>query len=184
MAKSSTRKKSKNKKDIPTVGDIEHAVDQTVDYIKKWQTKEILPLLTKSDDSVPICIPIKNGYAVGKHTIKQISKNIWHLTKYLDGKVYVFSSKTSAISYSLCEQRKRLKLAKEILEFDSKIVDCHVKMDHYQHRLSSAVRKKDEWQRDFSSIMLSTIEIEMIEAKYRLQKTLNLTKYFKLWIDQ
>jgi hypothetical protein len=75
-------------------------------------------------------------------------------------------------------------LAKEILEFDSKIVDCHIKIEHYQHRLSSAVKKKDEWQRDFSSIMLSTTEIELEEAKYRLQKSLNLTKYFKLWVDQ
>jgi len=184
MAKSSTQKKSKNKKNIPTVQDIEHAVDKTVDYIKNWQTKEIMPLLTKNGNSVPICVPIKNGYAIGSHTVKKISNNIWHLTKYLDGKVYVFSSKTSAISYSLCEQRRRLKLAKEILEFDSKIVDCHVKIEHYQYRLSSAVKKKDEWQRDFSSIMLSTIEVEMEEAKYRLQKSLNLTKYFKLWVDQ
>ena len=184
MAKSSTQKKSKNKKNIPTVQEIEQFVDQTVDYIKTWQSKELKPLLTKDDSSVPICIPIKNGYVVGKHLIKKISENLWHLTKVNSETVYVFSSKSSAISYSLCEQRRRIKLAKEILEIDSKIVDCNEKLQHHRVRLASAVKKKDEWQRDFSSIMLATTEIELVEAKYRLQKSLNLTKYFKLWVDQ
>jgi hypothetical protein len=49
MAKSSTQKKSKNKKNIPTVQEIEKFVDQTVDYIKTWQSKELKPLLTKTD---------------------------------------------------------------------------------------------------------------------------------------
>jgi hypothetical protein len=184
MAKSSTQKKSKNKKNIPTVQDIEKFVDQTVDYIKTWQSKELKPLLTKTDTSVPICIPIKNGYVVGNHMIKKMSENLWHLTKSNSEMIYVFSSQSSAISYSLCEQRRRLKLAKEILESDSKIVDCNAKLQHYRVRLASAAKKKDDWQRDFSSIMLATAEVELVEAKYRLQKSLNLTKYFKLWVDQ
>jgi hypothetical protein len=103
------------------------------------------------------------------------------LTEYNKDFSRFFTSQSSAVAYALCNQTGRVRMADEILAKDAKLVELQIKLANYQYNLSFARKKKDYWRVDLFSILTENVIMQLEDAKNQLQKTLNLTKYFKIW---
>ena len=100
MAKSRTKRKAVNK---PQLTEVIAATEATSLYIGVWAKQEAERLLKKE----PIIIPTKNGFHVGKFTVKN-ANHTWHVYNVWDEFVNAFSSKQSAVSWCILEHIGRI----------------------------------------------------------------------------
>lgn len=185
MAAPHTRRKSKIKY-LATPAETQHAenaVDSVVKYVADWKLREIeLMISSTGKNQLPVCLPVRaRGYVVGKQVIRQSPGNTWDLIERNCDVTHTFNSKITAMAYSLCDQRGQSKLAKTIFEHDVEIAKYQQKLEHFQQSLTAARKKKDYWRVDLFLIMSESVEFQLEEAKFQLQKSLKLTKYFKIW---
>lgn len=182
MAKSSTLKKSENK--LSLVNDekylhVEKTINKTVLYIKQWTRNELLELL-ENENSTPLCVKINNSkFLIGKFLIKQ-SGIFWTVQELFTNKKHIFSSRTVAVIYSLCECKHYSKLALEILRHNTNIINLSEDLILYRHLKNTAKNKHDTWKIDHYTIMESSIRYKLKDAKIHLEKSLHLAKYFKI----
>lgn len=186
MAKSRTPKKSKIKysgtpEQKQQLAEVTQAVNNAASYVKNWKLKELVNM-AESKNSVPTCIPIgRNGLLIGKLVIKPATApGEWELIEYNRDYSRFFTSQSSAVAFALCKQTGRIRMADDILAKDAKLVALEIKLANYQYNLTLARKKKDYWRVDLFSILTENLVMQLEDAKNQLQKTLNLTKYFKL----
>lgn len=185
MAKSRTPKKSKIKysgtpEQKQQLAEVTQAVNNAASYVKNWKLKE-LATMAESKNSAPTCIPLgRNGLLIGKLAIKPAGSE-WELMEYNKDYSRFFNSQASAVAFALCKQTGRIRLAEEIIAKDSKLSELQNKMANFRYNLANAYKKKDYWRVDLFSILSENMEMQLEDAKNQLQKTLNLTKYFKIW---
>jgi hypothetical protein len=182
MAKCSTLKKSKN--DSLLISNehymhIEQTIDNTVLYIKQWTRTELLSLLSTSTDL--LCIKLnKSTYLIGKFLITQIDNNYWSVQGVSSNDYYIFSSRSIAVIYALCECKRYSKLALEILKHDTNIIKLSEELVFYTYQRNTAKSKHDNWKIDHYGIMESSVTYKLEDAKMQLKKSLHLAKYFKI----
>jgi hypothetical protein len=183
MAKSSTRKKSKNKPQITSeqIAQAELGVEQAIKYINDWKKKELFSLATTPSKDLPICIPIKkDAYLIGRHGLKRHGDK-WVIIDSADSVEYLFIRRSTAIIYSLCTQTGRQKLAHKILQHESSVIKITDDVETFKFRKETARRKHDYWRVDHFDIMENCATYKLEAAKNQLEKSLQLAKYFKIW---
>lgn len=182
MAKYSTLKKSKDKSlaaDNRRIY-IEKTVNEAVSYVNYWTRKELLSILLDETTTTPLCIKInKLEYMIGKFLVKCVN-NFWSVQSIFSKTENIFSNRTVAVIYALCECKKYHKLAQEILKHDTDIIRISEELTLYMHLGKSAKIKHDSWRVDHYSIMESSVRYKLEDAKRHLEKSLHLAKYFKI----
>jgi len=108
------------------------------------------------------------------------TNDYWSVQGIFSNTHYVFSSRTVAVIYALCECKKYSKLALEILKHDTNIIKLSEELTFYTHRIHAAKIKRDSWKIDHYSIMESSVKYKLKDAITHLEKSLNLAKYFKI----
>ena len=183
MAKSSTRKKSKNKPEITPeqIAQAEQGVEQAIKYINDWKRRELFSLATTPTKELPVCIPInKDAYLIGRLGLKRHG-NKWIVIDSTDNAEYLFIKRSTAIIYSLCTQTGRQKLARNILQHESSVIKISEDVETFKFRKETAQRKRDYWRVDHFDIMENSAAHKLEAAKNQLEKSLQLAKYFKIW---
>ena len=181
MAKYSSLKKLKNKPQITNdqYAYIEKTVNETVAYVDQWAQQELLAL-ANANTKTPLCIPMgKTGFLIGKFAVKQIDVN-WLLVDTSNNIENIFSSRSSAVIYSLLEYKGQHKFAKEILKYNTDIIKISEDLTTYMYRKNSAKLKHDTWRFDYFYIMENSARYKLEDAKNQLEKSLHLAKYFKI----
>jgi hypothetical protein len=182
MAKSSTKRKYRVKAALEQVEQIEKRIDQAVQYIGDWQRRELISIaLNKQPKSLPICIPIKKDtFVVGQYGLKRTGK-LWEVTSSTSEKILYFSRRLTGLVYLLCLQTNHFKLAKEILQYDNKILLLTEEVEIFRHSIERARRKKDWWRYDLFINLVTHVEFQLEDTKNQLEKSIVLAKYFKIW---
>lgn len=187
MAKLPTRKKRKAKLDPETTVQLNTAIDHAVEYVKLWKRQELINIVTNppKTNSLPVCIPIKKDtYVIGNQGLTK-SDNVWHLTEANTKKSHLFVHRSSAVVYAICTQIGKPKLAQEILNHNQDLIRLQTKLNEFKYLQDKARRRKDKdyWRLDYYNIMLESVEFDIVDAKIQLEKSLNLAKYFKVWMN-
>lgn len=179
MAKSSTLKQG-NLKQAEIAAQIETvkvASNIFTDYIRRWAKAETQRLINQQ--TIPI-IPINNGLQIGKHRVKQFN-NAWRLTNSHSELISLFSSKKSAVLYSILTQMYRYRSADEILLKDEQVSKLESNFRHYESSLRRAVKKKDYFTVDIIASRYYDTKLRLEYARNDLEKTLRMNKYLKVW---
>lgn len=183
MARFYSRKKFKIKKTAHEVQSVITEIDQTVQYVRQWQRDELARLLLKTKTQTPVCVKIdSNTYIVGRYAIKK-QNNIWYSMDSRDETEYQFNSKLSAVLHALCDIKGRNELAKEILEYDNRVLKLSNDLEIYKHRRRTSYLKKNYWRSDYFKIREDSAKYQLVEAKKQLQKSIELAKYYKIWMS-
>ena len=183
MAKFYSRKKFQIKKTTPQVQVVQSEIEQTVQYVQRWQRSELSKLLLQNKTPVPVCVEINpNTYIIGRYAIKKLN-NLWYSLDSRDESEQKFNSKLSAVLHALCDLRGRKELANEILEYDNRVMKLSTDLAIYKHRRLSSIRKKNFWRSDYFQIREDSTNYQLEEAKKQLQKSINLAKYYKIWMS-
>lgn len=174
MAKSRTRK---NPITNGQVVEAMVAVDLAAQYVKTW-TKNETQKLIKSE---PLIIPTKDGWQVGKHSIKQ-SAGVWQLFNDFAELMATFTCKQSAVTYSLLYQTGRLKQAQNLYRNDTTLSKLTQDKIYYVHNRNRAIKRDDMFTVDVLDARITDNSIMLDLAKIDLEKTLNQAKYLKgIW---
>lgn len=179
MAKSSTLKQgsllqAERSVQIETV---KVASDIVTNYIRRWAQIETQRLI--NSHKIPI-LTIKNGLQVGKYRVRQ-HNNAWNLTNPHGERIALFSSKKSAVLYSILTQTQRYKSADEILLKDEQVSKLESNFRHYEHSLRKAAKKQDYIAVDIVASRYYDTKIQLEYARNDLEKTLRMNKYLKVW---
>lgn len=183
MAKSSTRKKSKNKSEITPehVAQAQQGIEQAIKYINDWKRRELLTMVTTPSKEIPVCVPIKKDtYLIGRMGLKRNGTK-WTVIDSIDSAEYQFTKRSTATIYSLCNQTGRMKLAQKILQNESAVIKIAEDVETFKFRKETALRKQDYWRFDHFYIMENSAAYKLEAAKNQLEKSLQLAKYFKIW---
>lgn len=174
MAKSRTRK---NPITNGQVVEAMVAVDLAAQYVKTWTKNETRKLIK----SEPLIIPTKDGWQVGKHSVKQATAG-WQLLNDFNETVDTFSCKQSAVTYSLLFQTGRLNQAQKLLRNDTKLSKLTQDKIYYVHHRNRAIKRDDMFTVDVLDARITDNCILLDLAKIDLEKTLNQAKYLKgIW---
>lgn len=181
MAKYFTVKKQKNKSLITKkqVAQIDATINSTVAYIEKWTKKEFLSMVTQTS-LTPICVLVSDSeYLISKFKIKLIN-GTWVACHLFNSNRYIFSSRSIAVIYVICEHRGYYKLAEEILRHNTSMLNIIEDLKIYSYRKNAAAQKNDSWQFAHYAIMEDSAKYKLEDTKKLLEKSLNLAKYFKI----
>lgn len=179
MAKSRTSKQASHNKVKHTVrvAALDAAADLFSHYLKRWSKEQIQRLINANQ--LPL-IPIKDGLQVGRHRVKSYNKE-WRLYNSCADVVNSFTSKKSAVLYSLMHQSHRYKTADEILAKDQKLSKLETDFQHYEYSMRRAAARKDYTSIDVVASRYYDTKIVLDEARNDLEKTLRMNKYLKVW---
>jgi len=182
MAKSRTAKKSKIKQTAENqVGAeaVEVFADLASAYIKSWARAEAQRIIQK--ESVPVIMPVKGGYQVGKHRVTREPTAVWALYNYHNEITEQFVDVRSAIAYSILYQLKRFKPADSVLSADKRLSKLEADFQHYSRCMQTAGKRRDYNTIDILAARYYDAQFLLPLAKEELEKTLRMNKYLKVW---
>jgi hypothetical protein len=164
------------------ISTIEGVVDQTINYLKTWTQHELTAFVTGNVDNrnAPLIARIgKNKYLVGYYVVAVEPNNQWKVIYWPSDSEFLFSSKLSAMLFTICRQTGRDKTADSILLHDQEVSRLSVKADLYSFRFRQAVKKKNSHRIDLFSLRYNETSLKLKAAKFHLEKILNSAKYIK-----
>lgn len=183
MAKYYSKRKSKTRQPAAAVDVVKNEIDAAVQYVGHWQQRELSTLANRPKEATPVCVPIgQDSYIVGRFGIRKYS-GLWYSIDTRTEQEQHFNSKKTAVLHALCTLKGRLTMAEEILHYDQQVSKLSNDINIYQHRIDSAVKNKDYWRLDYYSTRQSGAQYKLDDVKKRLQKTIDLAKYFKIWMS-
>lgn len=182
MARSYSKRKSKTKKPPTDVVDlVKTQINNTVEYVRQWQKKELSKLAYNNNN--PICVSVGNNkYIVGRFGIAA-HNGIWFSVDTRNDNEHHFAFKTSAVLHALCDLKGMTKLSYEIRKYDNEVLKISNDIHIYQHRMNTALKAGDYWRVDYFTTLRDTAQYKLEESKKRLQKSIDLAKYFKIWMS-
>lgn len=175
MAKSHIKRKSAN----PAKSEIREVSNAATDYIKQWTTRELGKL--QSDQTSPLCIPIKNGYKIGLYTLRVYPNRTCELFDHNNELVHVFESKISAILYAIYTIKKKYWVADEIYSIDTVINKNYTDMLSLRRSVETAKKQKDYISLDIKQIKLEIAENQLTEARNKMAQIHRYAKSSKVW---
>lgn len=182
MAKSRTAKKSKIKKQAEILAKAEtvQALAELVSsYVKSWARTEAQRII--QTDPIPVIIPIRNGYQVGKHQAIKEPNTVWILYNNHKEPMEKFVDVRSAVAYSILYQLKRYKPADSILLADYKLSKLEADFQHYSKCMLAASKRRDYATIDILAARYYDAQFLLPLARIELEKTLRMNKYLKVW---
>jgi hypothetical protein len=182
MAKSRTAKKSKIKQQAENqvkAETINALTDLVSAYVKSWARTEAHRIV--QTDPIPVIMPIKNGYQVGKHQVVKNHNLSWELHNYHGEAIEQFLDVRSAVAYSILYQLKRFKPAEAVLTADNRLSKLESDFQHYNRCMQTAGKRRDYATIDILAARYYDAQFLLPLAKEELEKTLRMNKYLKVW---
>lgn len=177
MAKSHTQRKSITKEKAEQAAQAGVAVEVFTRYVKRWSKAEANKILSAE----PVIIPAKWGLQVGKYAIKNLTET-WHVYNNFNELVNAFTSKKSAVVYTILLQKGRYNQADNLYKQDTRLSKLAQDRTCYIHSRLQAVKRKDTFLIDVLDARITDNAIMLNSAKIDLEKTLNQAKYLKgIW---
>ena len=170
--KSSTTKKSSN---LTKAQAIEGAAQIATEYIKNWTKKELIRLQT---DKNPICIPINNGYLVGRFILANVEHS-WQVSDSSRKIIHNFQHKLSAMLYATYTSKNQFVQADNLLMLDLEFSKHTNDIFSYKHHIARVLKSKnyDTYDALTARLNLSIMKLSVVEKK--LKKAQNCAKYSK-----
>lgn len=169
----------RTKKDKPniTVEQLENIATAASVYVLGWTKKEAQRLQRQE-----VLITETNaGYLIGKQSITQIGTQ-WKVTNPFNEVIGMFTSKRSAITWTLLYETNRVRLAGTLVAQDSRVNKLQQDLLTYTIKRQRAVKSKDYFKADLFDARAANVKAELNYAQDDLQKTLNSAKYLKgIW---
>lgn len=160
-----------------TTRDLELAAEAASKYFDHWAKNETRRLLK----SELLIVPMTNGYRVGRHSVKNCLTH-WQVENTFGDMLGEFTSKRSAITWSLSYQTSRFRQEQLIRGHDSRLLK--LLQDRALHVASmAAARKKNNWfSYDLHQARLEEVAQQIAVTENDLTKILDQTKYYKgIW---
>jgi hypothetical protein len=180
MAASHTPKKFQNKKKKPvTAQQVNTVTDLVTGYVKHWAKEEAQRLL--HTEKVPIIVPTKTGYKVGKFTLTKQPADYWVVTDINGERPIDFAEKQSAVLYCISYQLNKFTTAHDILTKDQAFAKLNTDYMYYEHCIRQAVKRQDMFTVDMLRARSHDTKCKLDYARNELQKSLNQAKYIKIW---
>jgi hypothetical protein len=174
MAKSSTRKKNN-----PFPEEATKVINAAADYIKHWTDRELARLQT--ENKVPLCIPVKNGYRIGSYRLQVLPNNTCELHNNSKELVHVFENKLSAVLYTIYTIKQKYNAADEILFWDREINKHYTDILNLRRSIVQSRKRQDYVTVDIRSARLDQSETSLEFARDKISKLYNHAKYIKVW---
>lgn len=182
MAKSRTAKKSKIKTQAENqvkAETVNALTDLVSAYVKSWARTEAQRIV--QTDPVPVIMPIKNGYQVGKHQVINEPNAVWALYNNYKEPLEQFLDVRSAVAYSILYQLKRYTPADTVLMADKRLSKLDADFQHYSRCMQAAGKRKDYATIDILAARYYDAQFLLPQARIELEKTLRMNKYLKVW---
>jgi len=182
MAKSRTAKKSKIKRQAELLAKAETVqtlTDLVSAYVKSWARTEAQRIA--HHNPVPVIMPVKNGYQVGKHQVLKEPNAVWALYNIHKELMEQFLDVRSAVAYSILYQIKRFRSADNVLMADNKLSKLEADFQHYSRCMQAAVKRRDYITIDILASRYYDTQFLLPQARTELEKTLRMNKYLKVW---
>lgn len=175
MAKSRTRKKSKNRTPPAVTKQITNIA---TDYITQWTRRELGKIQTQAST---ICVPTKNGYLVGLYRIQINPNKTCDVLDHNQEFVHRFENKVSAVLYAIHTIKKQYYQADQILYWDREINKCYTDSQSLRRAIEVAVKRKDFASVDIRQSRLEVAETRLNLAREHISKIHKTAKYNKVW---
>ena len=182
MAKYRTAKKSKIKKQAEaavTAETVRTLTDLVSSYVKSWARTEAQRIIKNT--TVPLIMPIKNGYQVGRFKIIKEQRGFWTLYNVFKEPLEKFLDVRSAVAYSILYQLNRFKSAESVLSADQRLNKLQSDYQHYSKCMQSAAKRQDYNSIDILAARYYDAQFLLPLAQIELEKTLRMNKYLKVW---
>jgi hypothetical protein len=160
----------------------EQLIAQAVAYMKHWSQNELSSLITKAskNNEMPIIAPVgKKGYLVGNYAMQLMDNGWWKVTYKFTDSIYIFTTKLSAICFTVLQQTNRKELAEFILRDDLEVGRLTIKAEQFYFRLTQAQKKKDNHKISLFLVRYQETSTKLNHFKSNLEKSLKSAKYFK-----
>lgn len=165
MEKSFTLKKS----------EIDQAYNFVANKVGAWTSRELSKLAFKRGK--PQCVAITdNVYRVGNYTVRMVSDALWEVVQTNDT-IIPFSTRNSAILFSLTQQSDKFELADKILYYDNQYQMQYSDYQIFKHHQERALKTGDKWKYQLSYSRKRQAHALYKDAQLRLRKCLRLAKY-------
>lgn len=180
--KYTTTKKSKTKKKKAPINlkptEVSVLSNLATEYISQWTKAELQKL---QQSPAPLCIPINNGYLIGKYTVQQLPTQQWQVRDQHGEILHSFYHKLGAVFYAVYQSKNHLVAAQQLLALDREFTKHDNDIRIYKHTINRANLAKDYFTIDrvTSRLDISTKKREIAEDN--LTKTFNRAKYYKIW---
>ena len=172
-AASSTKNASQDAKELKQI------LDATALYISQWTEQELRTISKR--ENMPYIWPIdKVGHVIGHYRVLN-NNGIWQVRDSDNKLIHIFTEKTSAIFYVLCDVTKRYNLSRKLLVADMEVNNLRNDIIHYEASIRRAKVNKNYDSVDIWRARLQNATIELSIANQELQKSLNSAKYIKYW---
>lgn len=175
MAKSRTRKKSKNRTPPAVTKQITNIATE---YITQWTKRELGKIQTQSNT---ICVPTKNGYLVGLYRIQINPNKTCDVLDHNQEFVHTFENKISAVLYAIHTIKKQYYQADQILYWDREINKNYTDIRSLRRAMEVAVKRKDFASVDIRQSRLEIAESKLNLAREHISKIHKTAKYNKVW---
>lgn len=177
--KYTTTRKSKNKKQKEKLPpEIAAVADVASTYIASWTKRELQRL---QQETKPICFPVKDGYIVGKYTVKKLPTEQWRVTDVDNLHIHDFYYKLGAILYAIFSSKNQLVSAKEVLTLDVEFSKHDNDIRMYRHSITRAASNKNYFLYDKLVARLDVSRQRKEIAGAELQRIFNKAKFYKIW---
>ena len=170
VAKSSTKRKSgpTKKKVVP----VDAIIEKTISMLAEEKANTFL------------CLKVSDKkYQVGKYTVVNDNSE-WMVSKQTNDDVIAFNERVNAVAYCALMHTGRQRNAQEVHTLDHRISQLSDDEYRFKVQLNNAIDKKDEWKIDLYNARYSDTKAHLRSVRDRIQKTLHMAKYIKLWSDQ
>lgn len=155
-------------------------VDLAFERAHRWTEREFNQLRYKEDFVIHVPMS-KRSWVVGKFDLTLVGDHRWHLTDR-DRIDLTFYSRKAAVFYAYFTQRKQYKLADPLVRSDQDVAKYRDEVEFYSAKLQKQLKDK---KITFDTLLFqnrySESRARYHSAKKELEKTLNQTKYTKVW---
>jgi hypothetical protein len=159
---------------------LNNRVDSALDYISIWAKQRLDEW--RADARSPVITKISNGFQIGYvKVIKQNDRWISSSISSDDHSVYI--NKNVAVIHTLFEFTGHRRIADDILRHNDRICKLTDDLVHYRNGKSRALKKDNYDLADVIDARINLAQSQIDSSWFQLQKTLELTKYIKIWKD-
>jgi hypothetical protein len=179
--KYTTTKKSKTKKKPPinlTSAEVAEISGLASQYISQWTKTELQKL---QQLPTPVCIPISNGYIIGKYTVRRMPTQQWEVADNHNDILHTFYHKLGAVFYAIYQSKNQLGAAQDLLAYDREFTKHDNDIRVYKYTIDRAKLQKDYFTVDRVTARMEISLKKREFAEDNLTKTFNRAKYYKIW---
>lgn len=157
----------------------EHLVNKAIEKIDRWALRE-LSVMSKNSAYPIIFQTGKRHYIIGAHDLEHVSEDCYRV-RYDGRLVHDFYDQKAATLYCVCHKLGLSPLSLELLRLDQTLSKAEADFHNYSTRIKTINKGTDDFKRQLWFTRFSEAKDAVRIARADLKKTLQSTKYIKVW---